>query len=74
MVLATGTDFEVFVEFLVEDHGATFGAFGPKALRDFFLFGFGAEPGFFCERGVVINGRRGDGRFGCVDAEGFLRE
>ena len=75
MVLATGTDFEVFVELLIENHGGTFGTFGPQAFGHFFLFGLGARTGLFGEGGVVaVDGRRCDGGFGSVDAEGFLRE
>ena len=52
-VLAFGADLEIFVQFLVENHGVTGRAFGPQTLGNLTFFGFGlagAELGFLCER------------------------
>src|ERR1700747_2867877 len=76
MVLAMGADLQIFVQFLIEDHSAAFGALGPKAFWNLALFGFGAvEFGLLSKGSVSRNGRRGGyGRLGRFEAEGLLSE
>ena len=62
MMLAMGANLEVFVEFLVEDHGAAFRTFGPQAFGNFPFLGFGgSEFWFFDESRVAVSRGRRDG-------------
>ena len=76
MMPALPADFEVLVEFLVENHRLALGTFRPKTFGDFAFLGFRAGPEFelFLNEagGVVVIGWRRQGRFNRVNADGFL--
>src|SRR5438477_9135251 len=75
MMSAVGTDFYVFVEFLIENHVGAFGTLGPKAFGDVAFAGFGgAELGFFGEGGFGAAGGRRDPRFDSFESERFFIE
>ena len=68
MVRAVRTDFEVFLQFLIEDHFTALRALGPEALGDFPLSGVAGADGLFLNGRFHIGGRR-DGRFYRFQAE-----
>src|SRR5206468_378872 len=75
MMLALGADLEVFVQFLVENHGAAFGvrALGPETLRDFAFARFAARQlVLFGKSRVRVGWGWSDGRFAAIQAEGFF--
>src|ERR1043165_6894111 len=72
MILAVRADLQVFVEFLIEDHRAAFRTFGPEALGNFPLFGFGTEFGFFRKSRIVRSRRGSDRGLSCFEGERLL--
>src|SRR5437588_786459 len=75
MMATVGTDFYVFVEFLIENHVGAFGALGPKAFGDVAFAGFGgAEFGLFRERGFGAARGRRDAWFDGFQSESFFIE
>src|SRR5256885_15877679 len=75
MMAAVGTDFEIFVEFLIENHVGAFGALVPKAFGDVAFAGFGAaEFWFFRKSSFGAGRRRSDGRFDGIQSDIFFVE
>ena len=58
MVRTVWADFEVFFQFLVEDHLTALRALGPETLWDFSLSGGAGADGLFLNGRFHIGGRR----------------
>jgi len=72
MMLTMRADLEVLVQFLVEYHRTALGAFGPKALRDLALLGFGRRQPRFLRKSGAPTGGRSERRFGGFETEGLF--
>src|SRR5688572_30143831 len=74
MKLAVGADFEVLVEFLVENHGRAFAALRPKAFRDLPLARLAGQLWLFGKgRFGTRGGRWRDRRLNGLSARNLFR-
>ena len=70
-MIAVRADFEVFLQFLVEDHLFALRAFGPETLWNLPLSGCAEADGGFLDGRLHISGRR-DSRFHRFQAKRFF--
>jgi hypothetical protein len=73
VMLAPGTDLQVLVQLLVEQHRAALRAFGPEPFGDIPLLALAAgKLRLLGKRRVGRRGRRRDRRFGCFQPQRLL--